>query len=90
MTKGLSESQVRWVTYLLYIVLVVEGAIIGWHTVQLFELPREFVRLERYTEDKEATAERYSCDMARIERALDSINSKLDTKLIYNVPKEWR
>ena len=78
MTDGLSEPQVKWLTYLVYILLSTLAISNGWLIIKQSELPERFVRLERYSADKITGANRYMCDMTRIEKALESINAKLD------------
>lgn len=63
----LSTGMVKWLTYLVYIMLFILTILTSWHTVTLSALPDKYVRLERYT-----------CDMQRIEKALSSIDTKLD------------
>ena len=70
MTKDLNGPVVKWLTYLVYILLTVLTIITGWHTATLSKLPDNYVRLERY-----------QCDTVRIEQGIRDINLKLD-KLI--------
>ena len=67
MTKNLNESRVKWLTYLVYILLSILTLVTGWHTVALSNLPDKYVRLERY-----------QSDASRIENNLKTINYKLD------------
>lgn len=90
MTNGISESTAKWLTYLVYIILTTLAISNGWLIVKQVELPDRFVRLERYSEDKKATLERYLCDIGRIEKALSAINAKLDHKIVYNIPSDGR
>ena len=78
MTDGLSESKAKWLTYLVYILLSTLAVSNGWLIIKQSELPDQFVRLERYTADRTTEADRYQCDMTRIEKALETINAKLD------------
>ena len=79
MTDGLSEPQVKWLTYLVYILLSTLAVSNGWLIIKQSELPDQFVRLERYTSDRIAEADRYQCDMTRIEKALESIDGKFES-----------
>jgi len=72
MTNNLNESRVKWLTYLVYILLFVLTLITGWHTVALSNLPDKYVRLERY-----------QTDAGRIESNLKAINDKLDRLIAY-------
>ena len=67
MTSNLNGSTVKWLTYLVYILLSVLTLITGWHTVALSNLPDKYVRLERY-----------QSDAGRIESNLKNISDKLD------------
>lgn len=87
MTNGISEDRQKWLTYLVYLLLLFLTTVSGWLIVDRIGMPKEFVRLERYTEDKKAQSERYSCDMGRIEKSLATINGKLDNAIIYRYPR---
>jgi len=70
MVEDLNESKVRWLTYLVYILLTAITIVSGWNTVKITDMPDKYVRLERY-----------QTDTNRIERTLIAIDAKLD-KLI--------
>ena len=69
------NSNSKWLTLLVYILLTVLTVITGWSTVGLSalkdRLPKEFVRLERYLEDA-----------GKLSKQLDKIDQKLD-RLIF-------
>ena len=67
MVEDLNESKVKWLTYLVYILLTLITVVSGWNTVNISALPDKYVRLERY-----------QTDSGRIECTLQSINTKLD------------
>ena len=67
MTDELSESKVKWLTYLVYILITIITIVSGWNTVNISAMPDKYVRLERY-----------QTDSGRIECTLQSINAKLD------------
>ena len=67
MVEDLNESKVRWLTYLVYILLTLITVVSGWNTVNISALPDKYVRLERY-----------QADSGRIECTLQTINTKLD------------
>ncbi len=67
MTKGLNPTEARVLTYALYTVLFVLTGIIAWLSVEVHGMPEKYVRLERY-----------QSDTAKVEKQLDSIDSKLD------------
>ena len=70
MVEDLNESKVKWLTYLVYVLLTAITVISGWNTVNISDMPNQYVRLERYQADSQ-----------RIEHSLRVIDSKLD-KLI--------
>jgi hypothetical protein len=67
MTKGLGQDQVKWLTYLVYLLITILTVITGWHTVTIANMPKEYVRLERY-----------QCDTRRVEKKMDKLGGKLD------------
>lgn len=75
MTRGISEDKAKWLTYLVYLLLMFLTAVTGWgyyksdkNQETISKLPSEYVRLERYLSDKSS-----------ITREFDGINKKLDT-----------
>ena len=77
MTKGLSENQAKMLQWLVWLLLVVVAGSNGWLIVDRVEMPDKYVRLERYTEDKKSTGDRYDCDMSRVEEALKLLNKNV-------------
>ena len=71
MTEGLNTPAVRWLTFLVYGLIVVLTIMTGWHQATIGELPDNYVRLERYQSDN-----------TRIEQGLRDINQKLDALMI--------
>lgn len=67
MTENLDAAKVKWLTYLVYFLLVVLTLLSGWNTTKISNLPNNYVRLERY-----------QTDSSRIECTLGAINHKLD------------
>jgi len=67
MTEHLDSAKVKWLTYLVYILLASLTLISGWNTTKISAMPDKYVRLERYQSDS-----------GRIECTLRDINSKLD------------
>jgi len=85
MTKGLSEKQVKWVTWLVIILIGLMSFVVVWNTDRTFQikeqlgiiketLPKEYVRLERYISDERKS----EIELGRIYGELKSINEKLD------------
>lgn len=74
MTDGLSKAQVKWLTYLIYILLTVLSATVGWQQVTVSALQSEM----KIMPDKYVRAERYLTDQNRLEQNLCGISSKLD------------
>ena len=75
MTDDLSESKVKWLTYLVYILITIITIVSGWNTVNISAMPDKYVRLERY-----------QTDSGRIECTLQSINAKLDRLIERKIP----
>jgi len=67
MTEDLNASKVKWLTYLVYILLAVLTVLSGWNTNKISTMPDKYVRLERY-----------QADSGRIECSLREIDAKLD------------
>ena len=67
MTNGLNNNRVKFLTYLVYVLLTLLTAVSIYHFTEITTLPETYVRLERYI-----------CDMAKIEKQLDRIIDKLD------------
>jgi hypothetical protein len=74
MTEGLNRTQAKILTFLIIFLLTFLTFLSGWskyeshQNVQRFhELPKEYVRLERY-----------SCDQNRLYESLRDMNRKLD------------
>jgi len=81
----MSNSKVKWLTYLIYLLLTVMSAMIVWNTNQIIDvkekvaiqkasLPSEYVRLERYQADNSRDA----VDRERIYQGIKEVNTKLD------------
>ncbi len=74
MGGNLPEWQVKWLTYLVFILLTIltgatayQNASISEMESRVNEMPKEYVQLERYT-----------ADQSRQESTLDKIDRKLD------------
>lgn len=67
MTDNLDAQKVKWLTYMIYFLLTVLTVMTGWNSATISGLPEKYVRLERY-----------QCDTTRVEKTLQSMNSKLD------------
>jgi len=78
MTDNLDQSKIRWLTYLVYILLVFLTILAGWNTSKLACLPDDYVRLERYQADTKREFDRYQVDRERTRLKLNDIDSKLD------------
>jgi len=81
----MSNSKVKWLTYLIYLLLTVMSAMIAWNTNQIIDmkekvaigkaaLSNEYVRLERYQADNSRDA----VDRERIYQGIKEVNTKLD------------
>ena len=68
------ESNSKWLTFLVYFLLSVLTITTGWSMVGLADLkdnlPKEFVRLERY-----------KCDIDKLEKQIEELRSSMDSKL---------
>jgi len=69
MTKGLTGTQVTVLTWLVYALILFLTVVTGWQQIKFMELPKEFVRLERYQSDGAKSQE----SLCRIERKLDEL-----------------
>ena len=71
MTKGLNGNQIRWVTYLVYILLSVITLITAFHAYQISTLPDKYVRLERYKSDVDQMIKQQERIADRIDKILN-------------------
>lgn len=78
MTNSLDSSKVRWLTYLVYILLLYLTVLSGLNSNRLSNLPDDYVRLERYQSDTHRQLERYQSDSERTRLKLCDIDKKLD------------
>ena len=78
MTNGLTSPAVKWLTYLVYGLLIILTIITGWNNATISKLPDNYVRLERYQSDAVRIDQRYQSDTERIDQSLRDINNKLD------------
>ena len=62
MTKGLNDSKVRWLTYLVYLLITVISLVTVYNTDAITSIREKYVRLSRY-----------DTDQARIEKKLDRL-----------------
>jgi len=69
MTNGLNGLQVKILTWVVYGLIMFLTVVTGWQQVKLFEMPNEFVRLERYQSDSNTSRE----SLKRIENKIDSL-----------------
>lgn len=79
--KGLDDGKVKWLTYLVYILLTIMTGLTTWHTIILFQMPDKYVRLERYIQDNSNWLERYTKDQNRLEKNQEGMDRKLDEVL---------
>lgn len=78
MVEGLDDSKVKWLTYLVYFLLVVLSAVTGFNTYLISEIPKEYVRLERYKEDTKNWLSRYTSDIGVTRDEYKKLDTKLD------------
>ena len=78
MTDNLDASKIRWLTYLVYILLAFLTILSGWNTGKLACLPDDYVRLERYQTDTRREFNRYQVDRESTRLKLNDIDNKLD------------
>ena len=78
MVESEERERTKWLTYLVYLILTFQTVTLGWLVVKYAEMPDKFVRLERYSEDRKASMDRYTYDMTRMENLLAAIDRKLD------------
>lgn len=76
MTNGLSNTQVKILTFLVYALIFVLSFITGWHQIKIDSFGDDYVRLEQYRND---------CGVR--ERKLDRIENKLDQLIMRQVKK---
>ena len=81
MTNGLSDSKVKWLTYLVYFLLAILSIVTAFNTYLISDLPKEYVRLERYKSDLINWNERYISDREIRDRNQTKIETKLDEVL---------
>jgi hypothetical protein len=75
MTDGLNGRQVRFLTYLIYVLISVVAAATSYNFWKIAEFPEKYLLLERY-----------SCDQQRIESSLHKIDTKLDRMIERAIP----
>jgi hypothetical protein len=64
---SLNERQIKFLTYLVYILLTFSTLVSGWCAYRIIDMPEKYVMKERYL-----------CDQDRLEKTLDKIDTKLD------------
>lgn len=52
MTNGLTSTQTKILTWVIYALIFIQSGVIGWLAIDRQNLPNQFVRLERYKSDK--------------------------------------
>jgi hypothetical protein len=65
--EKLNERQIKFLTYLVYILLTFSTLVSGWCAYRIISMPEKYVMKERYL-----------CDQSRLEKSLDNIGAKLD------------
>ena len=75
MVSGLNNTAIRFVTYLVYILLALLTLTTGWQAVTLGNMPDKYVRLERYNSDQN-----------KICAELTKLDTKLDRLLALFLP----
>jgi len=81
MTKGLGDNQIKWLTYMVWILIFLLTIFTGYNNLisarnsqAIHEMPSSYVRLERYKSD----GERYQRDQEKIYDMLKTLNLKVD------------
>ncbi len=69
MTNGLTSTQTKILTWVVYCLIVFLTTITGWQQVKFTNLSGEYVRLERYKTD----SIRIDVTLNRMERKLDQL-----------------
>ena len=77
MVENLTKTQTRILTWVIIALTTFLTIIIGWQQVELSDLPKEYVRLERYTSDQS----KVQCSLDRLDRMLEKNFDKLDKKI---------
>jgi len=72
MTDGLNGNQVKFLTYLVYVLLTILTIVVAWQAVTIAQIPDKYVRLERY-----------GCDVKDVKERLKALDTKLDRYLGY-------
>lgn len=69
MTNGLNKTQVKILTWVVYALIFFLTTITGWQQIQFFNMPDNYVRLERYKTD----SNRMDTTLGRIENKIDQL-----------------
>ena len=85
MTKGLSDAKVKWLTYLVYILITFLVIVTGWQQFMVASLQADQKSLEKSLPDKFVSKERYLTDKHYTESCLIEIQK--DIKEILKVLK---
>ena len=85
MTKGLSDAKVKWLTYLVYILITFLVIVTGWQQIMVASLQADQKSLEKSLPDKFVSKERYLTDKHYTESCLIEIQK--DIKEILKVLK---
>ena len=73
MPTSFKTIQIKILTYGIYALMAFLAVITGWHTTIIKELPDDYVRLERYVDDR-----------IDVRESLKRIESKIDQVIMLN------
>ena len=71
---SIREDHIKFLGFIVTILLIIISGITGWHTTILASLPNNYVRLERY-----------NCDETKQQTTLQRIETKLDTLIMKRI-----
>ena len=71
-TDRLRTTQIKMLTYAIYALIFILTTVTAWNSVCINSMPNDYVRLERYKEDKKTQTDY----LIRIEKKLDYMIGK--------------
>lgn len=76
MTDGLTNPQIKVLTWIMQTLLILMVGVVSWLCVQMYTMPDKYVRLERYQSDQDTSKDTLSdikSDTRDIRQLLDKI-----------------
>ena len=80
MTDDLKAEQVKWLTKLVWVLLLLLSSITAWNSLEINNLPKEYICQDRYNKDMSQLEGHMSTDVERLRTTVKELRIDINTK----------